>query len=204
MLPTNSLRQRGASLLVLLVALLLAACDGNILPFPTPPAPGPSTTPAVSGDEPPADATPRPSQAPACSAYNLGAIAGWQRVRGTMAGAVSVTNTGEAACMLEGQPGIHVLDAEGNLMPVANLNPATQGIRERVLLRPGDKAFVRFVWANWCGSAAGPYSLAVALPGEGGQITVPGLDPEGNKLTTAPGCSDRAVSSTITVDQFQR
>jgi hypothetical protein len=121
-----------------------------------------------------------------------------------MAGAVSVMNMGEAICALEGRPGIHLLDAEGKLMPVANLDQATEGDGERLLLRAGEKAFVRFVWNNWCGTSAGPYSLAVGLPGAGGQITVPGLDPEGNKLTTTPRCTDREVSSTITVDRFQK
>jgi hypothetical protein len=204
MLPLSGSLRPGTWLLFLVVALLLSACDGNIVLFPTPPAPGPSTTPAVSGDGLPADATSPPSQAPACSAYKLGAIAGWQPVASAMAGAVSVTNTGEVTCTLEGRPGIHLLDAEGNLMPVANLNPPREGRRERLLLRPGERAFVRFVWSNWCGSADGPYSLAVALQGDGGQITIPGLDAEGNKLTIAPGCSDRGVSSTITVDKYQK
>ena len=204
MSPLSGSPRRGACLIFVLVALLLSACDGNFLPFPTPPVPGPTTTAVVSGDGPTPDGTPDDSQAPPCSARNLGAVAGWQSVGGAMEGAVSVMNTGEAICALEGRPGIHLLDAEGKLMPVANLDQATEGDGERLLLRAGEKAFVRFVWNNWCGTAAGPYSLAVALPEAGGQLTVPGLDPEGNKLTTAPRCTDRNVSSTITVDQFQK
>jgi hypothetical protein len=130
-----------------------------------------------------------------------------------MAGGVSFINKGAAPCALEGRPGLHLIDANGALMPVADVEyeeqrgdgataspPADGG---PVVLQPGGKAFVYFVWRNWCGHAPGPFKVAVALPGEGGQLTVPVQDPQGAPVSTTPRCDDPGTASTISVGQFK-
>ena len=72
-----------------------------------------------------------------------------------------------------------------------------------VVLQPGGKSFVYFEWRNWCGHAAGPFKLAVALPGEGGQLTVPVQDPQGAPVSSTPRCDDPGTASTISVGQFK-
>jgi hypothetical protein len=143
----------------------------------------------------------------------LQAAAGWQDAQGSMSGAVSFANRSGSACALQGRPGIHLLDAQGALMPVANVDmdpafgnpdvtPAARSLL--VVLRPGERAFVRFVWSNWCGAYNGPFNLAVALPGEAGQLTVAALDPQGKPITSAPKCDAPDVASTINIGVFEQ
>jgi hypothetical protein len=73
-----------------------------------------------------------------------------------------------------------------------------------LIVKPGDTVYVYFVWRNWCGTAPGPYGLAVALPGEGGQLDVPALDPEGKPLTLAPRCDQPDATSVISIGPFER
>jgi hypothetical protein len=202
----RSSRLRWGYLLVSLLLVALAACDLNPVPFPTQPPDNPTGTPAmspaVSGSRQPEGTTPSTPETRPCSRGDLQLVAGWLEADGVMQGAVTLINKSTTSCTLEGRPGIHLLDAGGRLMPVANLDlPAGTGSVE---LPPGDKAFVRFTWSNWCGSASGPYSVAVALPGRGGQVNVPGLDPQGRPLDITPRCDDANVSSTISVAEFQK
>jgi hypothetical protein len=147
-----------------------------------------------------------------CEAGDLQAVAGWQDAVGAMSGAVAFTNGSDTSCALQGRPGIHLLDATGALMPVANVdldpffgNPDVTPVAYApvILLRPGEKSFVRFVWSNWCGTQKGPFQLAIALPGAGGQITVPARDATGNPLDTSPRCDATDVTSTISIGTFQ-
>jgi hypothetical protein len=143
-------------------------------------------------------------------AADLRVVAGWQGAGGSMAGGLTLINKGTSTCSLQGRPGIHLIDGQGNLMPVANVKyteepaggtPANSGAP--VTLRPGGKAFVFFVWANWCLQAQGPFKLAVALPGGGGQLTAPVQDPKGAPVSTTPRCDDAGTASTISIGEFR-
>ncbi len=149
-----------------------------------------------------------------CLAEDLKAVAGYQGATGSMAGGVSFTNVSATSCVLEGRPGIHVTDAKGSLMPVANLpfnggaegegTPApTMESKGPLVLRPGETAFVFFKWQNWCAHAQGPFTLAVALPGEGGQLNVPAQYPGGKPISTTPRCDQSDATSTIIIWPFE-
>ena len=209
------------ALLLIFVALILSACDwldtNPPVPSPTPVPPAqqsPAATtlgvnsPNVGGR---GLATPMPTQPGVrpCLATDLQAVAGWEGATGSMAGGVSFVNKSSTSCVLPGRPGIHLVDAEGNLLPVANLpfskTPSASGAASAgaVVLRPGTRAFVFFVWSNWCGQAPGPYKVAVALPGEGGQITITARDPEGKPLDATPRCDSPDMTSTVSVGPFE-
>ncbi len=195
-------------ILLALVALLLGACDwgGGV------PAAQGTLTPGSAGVAGADGGTRTPGTPPplvrACAVSDLGAIAGYQGATGSMAGAVRFTNKSTTPCMLVGRPGIHLVGAKGNLLPVANIDGKLESTPSNsaafVILQPGNTAFAFFVWRNWCGKAAGPYSLAVALPGEGGQLTIPALDPAGNPLSETPRCDESNASSVITINPFEQ
>jgi uncharacterized protein DUF4232 len=192
--------------------LLLAACDWG----GQPPGGGSNATPSPVLSP---QATGEIQQAP-CIAADLRAVAGWQGAVGGMAGGVSFINKSDATCALRGRPGIHLVDANGGLMPVANVEYMEQpggdggeggGTPDNsaaensgpVVLGPGAKSFVYFEWRNWCGQAVGPFKLAVALPDAGGQLTVPVQDPQGAPLSSTPRCDDPGTASTISIGQFK-
>lgn len=195
--------------LLILLALLLSACDlgGQLFPSPSPAARAsatPGSTRSPTGT--PGETIDRP-----CGPADLTAIVGWQGATGSMAGAVSFINKSTTPCLVQGRPGLHLIDAQGNLMPVANLKytretpgPATpEDEGQTLILRPKEKAFVFFVWSNWCGGVKGPFKVVVAMPGEAGQVTAPALGPEGSPISTTPRCDNSEATSTISVGVFE-
>jgi hypothetical protein len=200
------------ALLLVLCALLLSACDLNNNNTPTP---SPNGEPTQIGGLPSLPGTLPPSVRP-CLAADFDAVAGYEGATGSMAGAVSLTNRSTTTCALSGRPGIHLTDAQGNLMPVANLEfnrgesdqtgqtPTPESDNDALLVKPRETVYVFFVWSNWCGNAPGPYTLAVALPGEGGQLNVPALDPQGKPLTLTPRCDQPDATSTISIGPFEK
>lgn len=199
--------------LAVLLAALLSACDlgGG-------PPQGAATPTQAVGDQATLGSDLQgtlPPSVRACIAEDLKAVVGYQGAAGSMVGGVSFTNVSATSCAMEGRPGIHVTDARGSLMPVANL-PFDRGAvgvgtptampesRGPVIVKPGETAFVFFVWSNWCGQAQGPFTFAVALPGEGGQLNVPALDPEGKPLSDTPRCEQLDATSTISIGLFER
>jgi hypothetical protein len=207
------------ALCLVFAAVLLGGCDwlGNKL-FSQQPTPVGSSQTSTPGGEPTASpvstaigTTGTPGATPegvrVCGAGDLQAVAGWEGATGSMAGGVSFVNKGRASCVLQGRPGIHLTDDEGNMLPVANLEfsgTPRAGSLGPVVLRPGERAFVFFVWSNWCGESRGPFNLAVALPDEGGQITVPARNPEGKLLALTPRCDNPSVTSTISIGPFEK
>jgi hypothetical protein len=193
-----------ALMLILSVMLPLSACNLTVLP-PTPPTvqPGLTATPAGALLTPPA------SETGICMAASLKGAAGWQEASGTLRGAVLVTNEGTAPCVLYGRPGIHVVAGDKTTLPAADVEPLdtpsscclpVQGAP--VLLNPGDKAYARFEWRNWCGTQKGPWVLAVALPQEGGQLNLHVLAPSGQPALDTPACTDANAASTVSIGSF--
>lgn len=200
--------------LLTLFAFLLSACDFTQSGPSGVATPGQATPPS-SGEQ----ATGLPGTSPplvrGCLAGDFKAVAGYQGATGSMSGGVILINVSATPCTVQGRPGIHLTDAKGNLLPVANLQfnrdatangtPTTApNSAGPLLLESGATAFVFFVWSNWCGQAEGPFTLAVALPGEGGQLNVPAQDPEGKPLTSAPRCDQSDATSTISIGSFER
>jgi hypothetical protein len=206
-----------ATRVLILAALLviLAGCDLQNLP-PSPPTAGPQppTPQATTAAETPTQAaepsaTPESLLPPACKASDLQGIAGWQGATGSLAGAVSVVNKGNAACTLEGYPGVHVVAGDGSMLPVADVEPSDDPgsccaplHAPPLVLHPGERGFARFAWRNWCGTQKGPWKLAVALPGAGGQLDVPVLTPDGKQASDTPRCDTSSEASTISMGSF--
>jgi hypothetical protein len=131
-------------------------------------------------------------------------VAGWQGATGSLAGGVFLVNNGTESCTLQGRPGIHILGPDGAMLPITNVQASGEATPccAPVIVKPGSRTFASFVWRNWCGDAKGPFTLAVALPGEGGQLDIPVLDPSGTPVADTPRCDTTQEASTIAVGQF--
>jgi uncharacterized protein DUF4232 len=71
-------------------------------------------------------------------------------------GALILTNGGRAACVLPGTPHVTVY-FHGHRQPVRQLPandsvPNSRGERTEQILRPGQGAYLPFLWSNWCKS----------------------------------------------------
>ena len=151
--------------------------------------------------------------APACQADQLGAgNAGWGGATGSLLGGFLIWNTGDAPCVVQGDPTIAIVDAAGRSLKIDHAIvpiPAAQ----RVILRPRQSApplnqepptglaSDTFQWFNWCASAPNsPLTLAVTLP-EIPALRLPIVFAGGD--TSAPRCDDTASPSTMTVSPFE-
>jgi hypothetical protein len=165
--------------------------------------PAPPSTPS---------ATPIPD-APSCQADQLDAgNARWGGATGSLLGGFLVWNTGDAPCVVQGDPTIAIVDAAGRSLKIDHAtvpSPAAQ----RVVLRPRQSAPAlnqeppiglaseTFQWFNWCASAPkSPLSLAVTLT-ESPAVRLPIVFAGGD--TSAPRCDDTAAPSTMTVSPFE-
>jgi hypothetical protein len=210
---------------VLLVAGCVASSGASVGQAPSSSAIPTAASPSVSGvagiipwsSETPAppstlSATPIPD-APACQADQLGAgNAGWGGATGSLLGGFLVWNTGDAPCVVQGNPTIAIVDAAGRSLKIDHAtvpSPAAQ----RVVLRPRQSAPAlnqepptglaseTFQWFNWCASAPkGPLALAVTLP-ESPALRLPIVFAGGD--TSVPRCDDTAAPSTMTVSPLE-
>ncbi|HZC33477.1 MAG TPA: DUF4232 domain-containing protein [Candidatus Bathyarchaeia archaeon] len=157
-------------------------------------------------------ATPIPDAA-SCKADQLGAgNAGWGGATGSLFGGFLVWNTGEAPCVVEGDPTIAIVDAPGRSLKIDHAT-APSPAAQRVVLRPRQSAPAlnqesptglasdTFQWSNWCAPAPkSPLTLAVTLP-ESPSLRLPIIFAGGE--TSAPRCDDTAAPSTMTVSPFE-
>ncbi|MFL5798751.1 MAG: DUF4232 domain-containing protein [Actinomycetota bacterium] len=176
---------------------------------PSQPAhPGQPTAPTVGPTGPSGQPTPSAGSISACTSAQLRAVGTFEGAAGSREGGVSLTNLSDGTCTLQGTPTITLLDQ--NLQPItigvtfsssppgwsvyASPTPAGWPV---VTVHPGDSAFVRLRWSNWCpdGRAAPPWRMDV--PG-GGAVDVNGLDAPG-----PPPCNGQGMPSTIEVGPFE-
>jgi Protein of unknown function (DUF4232) len=150
--------------------------------------------PAVDGDFAAARPTPPPVTGPTCRAADLTGVvdhwiskgAGSEEVHdptlaASLYGYAVLTNTGKAACRLQGVPRLSLRDAGGRDVPVGHDELGAGA--SPVGLPPKGKASFRIDWdAPFCPSAQGPYALVADIPGAG-TVTVRPKD------ATEPGCS---------------
>lgn len=113
-------------------------------------------------------AAPVPPVAPPCRAAALGAQLGLQGATGSLAGGVSLRTKGAEPCSLRGRLQVRFLDGSDpagvDLTTLAPQRPEP-GVPVPSLraLRPGESAFVRIWWSNWCGEPT-PTTLGLRLP----------------------------------------
>lgn len=168
--------------------------------------------PSVSVDDTP-QTTPEPAPptdagVPPCAATDLAGTARWQGATGSLAGGLSLVNTGASACALPGTAQLQLVDAQGEVLPTLqqqapDLCQAPQDTtgcpsHTTVVVQSGEQATLRFVWQNWCGDPpVGPIALDVMLPTQPSPLSAPVVDPAGKPSTAAPRCNAPDSPSTL-------
>jgi Protein of unknown function (DUF4232) len=168
--------------------------------------------PSVSVDDTP-QATPERAPTtdagvPPCAAADLAGTARWQGATGSLAGGLSLVNTGSSACALPGNAQLELVDAQGEVLPTTqqqapDLCQAPQDTagcpsHTTVVVQSGEHATLRFVWQNWCGEPpVGPIALDVMFPTQPNPLSVPVVDPAGKPSTAAPRCNAPDSPSTL-------
>ncbi len=198
------------------VVLLAAACSSGGAGGSTR-TPAPAGTPAVvststapSLKTPVGTATTVAAAAPGagvsgCVGSSLRATAGYQGATGSLGGSVTVTNDSSAPCTLQGQPQLRIEDGDGRALQVAPIAPPGMTTEANLIELPaGGKAFVTFIWTNWCASQPkGPLSIVVPLPAPQGEVAAP---VEGSSAThvETPRCDSTSEPSVLSVGVFTR
>jgi hypothetical protein len=155
--------------LLLLAAILLAACTNqSATPSPSVPV-APSATPSPSA---PAAPTATAAAGGACAATDLTASAeGWSAAAGSRGADVLLENSGGAACSLSAAPDVAIVDDAATAL----LESEPGGTGSGPVLEAGGTATFTVLASNWCEEPVGlPFHLV--LRAEGGAIQVTGLD----------------------------
>ena len=145
---------------------------------------------------------------PPCSPTELTGTARWQGATGSLAGGISLVNTGSTACALPGSARVQLVDARGQVLPVTERQASdlcqapqnTTGCQPQatVVVQSGQQATLRFVWQNWCGQMPiGPIALDVSLPAQSRPFSVPVVDAAGIPSVAAPRCVAPDSPSTL-------
>ncbi len=139
-------------------------------------------------------AMPVPPDAPPCVAASLAADFEVQGATGSLAGGVILANGAGAPCSLLGPVTVRFLDGSdpAGLTPYPlEPDPPDAGVPLPSLraLGPGEAAFVRVWWSNWCGDPA-PTRIGFRLP-SGDELTFP--------LSRSARCDAPAAPSTLGV-----
>ena len=139
----------------------------------------------------------------ACAASQLQGTLLLDSMNFHLVGSVEVTNAGDRACTLEGQPSVAIVDRNGAYVAVdEGLVDPWWRTREQpkpkgwpvVTLAPGGTARLHIVWDSWCGRSETPAGWRVWLRGAG-SVDIP--DSRGQ----APSCS--GLSSKVQVGPFE-
>ncbi|MHB8516637.1 MAG: DUF4232 domain-containing protein [Dehalococcoidia bacterium] len=197
-------------------ALSLAACGGgnNRTATVTSAAPTASTPGAQTPTPPPVNAvasatvpgggaqTAVPTTPPgvrACAPSDVTARVAEQGATGSLAGSIIITNASATDCTLSPPAGavvprVVIADAKGTVLVTGSAAAAAAGTT--VLLKPGEKAFVVYVWSNWCGAApAAPLHVTVSAPRADIVATLAG----GSTAAATPRCDDSSAPSILSV-----
>lgn len=160
---------RFATLMLLPAVVLAAACSSD----------GGGTTPAATAT-PASGATLTPSSTPsaavACPAQGLTAKTTIQGAAGHLLGSITFTNTGTAACELQGRPGLSIVDSAGTNLtdqqsPAAFAPTLAGDPTVAVSVAPGGSAQVNFDWTNVCAApVTPPLTLKIILPNNQGEV----------------------------------
>jgi hypothetical protein len=144
----------------------------------------------------------------ACTSGQLRAVGSMEGAAGSREGGVRFTNFSDTTCTLQGTPTITLLD--GNLEPIttgvtfsssppgweANASPQPAGWPV-VTVHPGDSAFVRIRWGNWCPQGRAAPLWRINIPG-GGYVNAYGME-----AVPPPPCNGAGLPSTIEVGPFE-
>jgi hypothetical protein len=145
---------------------------------PTPSAP--VATPSAPLATPSVAPSPSPStvaEVTACRAADLeGRILSWQGAAGNRIAEVEITNRGTVACIIQGTPGLQLVDANDRVL----IDSATAGPSGKPHAAPTDPSFelasddkvsTEVQASNYCGATpTPPIDIVFDLPSSGGQL----------------------------------
>jgi hypothetical protein len=150
----------------------------------------------------------RTSSTPACTSAALRGSGSLEGAAGSREGGISLTNFSDATCSLQGRPTITLFDQ--NLNPITGVtfppdrpgwkvdeSPKPEGWPV-VKIAPGNSAFVRIRWSNWCPDGRPAPLWRVGIPGGGTVDVSNGLDG-----VPPPPCNGQGLPSTISVGPFE-
>ncbi|MDE3097087.1 MAG: DUF4232 domain-containing protein [Chloroflexota bacterium] len=159
----------------------------------------PSATVAGEGTATPVATV--PAGVRACAAGDVTARVAEQGATGSLAGSIIITNASSTACTLSPPAGavvprVVIADARGIVLVTGS---ASASAGSTVLLKPGEKAFVVYVWSNWCGAApAAPLKVTVSARQAEINATLGG----GSGAAATPRCDNSAAPSSLSVGPF--
>ncbi len=187
---------RVAPLMLLATTVLAAACSSGSGTTPTPTA---TATAASSATATPAVTL---AAAVACPARALTAETTIQGAAGHRLGSITFTNSGTAACELQGRPGLSIVDSAGTNLtdqqsPAAFAPELAGDPTVAVSVAPGGTAQVNFDWTNVCvAPVTPPLTLKIILPNNQGELDSALAE------QTGPGCVAQGQPSAIGTGAF--
>ncbi len=170
--------------------------------------PGPTATAMVQTASPtPASTKPITLPVQVCLATAVSGSIGVQGATQALAGDLVLTNRGQSACALDGRPKVGLVDANGKALAVSDVSPPDASPTPRLVLDPGQSAYLRLFWRNWCGPVpAFPLQVSATWPGAGTAVSAPllsGAPSEKIPLHQAPVCNASNQGSTLSVYPFR-
>lgn len=196
----------GAVVLTTSLTPTTTVATGEVSPNPTPsgkPAlPQPTTTEVpwqnigYEYTSPPAfpGAVPDPT-VPWCTAAQLTMTTFFQGATGNSLGGVTMINTSQQPCSLQGEPDVRIVDDAGNTL-IAH-HAETFYVYPWVKLTPGQHAFAAIMWNQEFCKEPAPAAIQITLPHQGGTLT--------STTTRPPRCNsstDPASAGSLDVDGF--
>jgi hypothetical protein len=133
-----------------------------------------------------------------CSARTLAARGGLQGATGALEGGITVTNRRPYPCYLSGRPGIVFFrgDSALRVQKVAGASTRGQSDARTFVLYPGQRAFARLRWSNWCGKRYSVVGLLVTLRTHQPRLIVDGT-------ASTPPCLKRGAGSVVAVGPWE-
>jgi len=133
-----------------------------------------------------------------CSARTLSARGGFQGATGGIEGGITVTNRRPYACTLSGRPGIRFFNGSFDFGVRKLYGPSSSGWKDprTFVLLPGQRAYVRLRWSNWCGRRFSYVGLLVTIRTGQPRLIVDGT-------TSTPPCFKRSAASVVAVGPWE-
>jgi hypothetical protein len=183
----------------------------GVLQFRPDPQPGIGSDPSPN---PPPSSTPSPvassdGEVGGCLAVDLNArILAWQGAAGGRIADVRITNTTARACLIQGTPGLELVDAGGRVL----IDSAAAGSRGEPHVAASDPVYelgpdghlgTEVLASNYCGPTAEmPIDIAIRLPAGGGRIVA---EPEAgvSSADAIPPCLGAASDAQIAMNGWR-
>lgn len=127
----------------------------------------------------------------------------WGGAAGSVGTTVTVTNTGDVACTVQGAPGARITDGSGAAVVKATGEWQWKTVSlmpPPLTLRPGDRAMTTIRWSNWCGAQPSePLTASLQLVTGALEITPDASAPR----VLVPPCNGADQDSSLTTIAFQ-